>query len=91
VFTDPVAVYAHTAGNCSITGGETIPHPRLDGQEAVLYGDFCSGVIWMWDAQTGSQIIATTDLQISSFGRDADGVIYVSDYRKGQVLRLEIE
>ena len=89
--TDPVAVYAHTAGNCSITGGETLPHPRLDGQEAVLYGDFCSGVIWMWDAQTGSQIIATTDLQISSFGRDADGVIYVSDYRKGQVLRLDIE
>jgi glucose/arabinose dehydrogenase len=91
VFTDPVAVYAHTAGNCSITGGETIPHPRLDGQEAVLYGDFCSGVIWMWDAQSGSQIIATTDLQISSFGRDADGVIYVSDYRKGQVLRLDNE
>ena len=91
VFTDPVAVYAHTAGNCSITGGETIPHPRLDGQEAVLYGDFCSGVIWMWDVQSGSQIIATTDVQISSFGRDADGVIYVSDYRKGQVLRLDIE
>ncbi len=91
VFTDPVAVYPHTAGNCSITGGETIPHPRLDGQDAVLYGDFCSGVIWMWDAQSGSQIIATTDLQISSFGRDADGVIYVSDYRMGQVLRLDIE
>ena len=89
--TDPIAVYAHTSGNCSITGGETIPHPRLDGQQAVLYGDFCSGVIWMWDAQSGSQIIATTDLQISSFGRDADGVIYVSDYRKGQVLRLDIE
>ena len=89
--TDPVAVYAHTAGNCSITGGETLPHPRLDGQDAVLYGDFCSGVIWMWDAQSGSQMIADTDVQISSFGRDADGVIYVSDYRKGQVLRLDIE
>ncbi len=91
VLADPVAVYPHTAGNCSITGGETIPHPRLDGHVAVLYGDFCSGVIWMWDAQSGSQIIADTDLQISSFGRDADGVIYVSDYRNGQVLRLDIE
>jgi glucose/arabinose dehydrogenase len=90
-FTDPVAVYAHTAGNCSITGGETIPHPRREGQEAVVYGDFCSGVIWLWDAQSGAQMIADTDVQISSFGRDADGVIYVSDYQTGQVLRLDIE
>ncbi|MFM2309443.1 MAG: hypothetical protein RLY87_1564 [Chloroflexota bacterium] len=91
VFTDPVAVYAHTAGNCSITGGETIPHPRRTGQDAVLYGDFCSGVIWLWDAQSGAQMIADTDLQISSFGRDAEGVIYVSDYQTGQVFRLDME
>jgi hypothetical protein len=45
----------------------------------------------MWDAQSGSQMIADTDVQISSFGRDADGVIYVSDYRNGEVLRLDIE
>jgi glucose/arabinose dehydrogenase len=90
-FTDPVAVYAHEAGHCSITGGETIPHPRVAGQDAILYGDFCSGVIWMWDAQSGAQIIADTDLQISSFGRSADGTLYVSDYRNGQVVQLTIE
>ncbi|MFZ9858585.1 MAG: PQQ-dependent sugar dehydrogenase [Roseiflexaceae bacterium] len=91
VFTDPVAVYAHEDGHCSITGGETIPHPRLAGQDAVLYGDFCSGVIWMWDAQSGAQIMADTDLQISSFGHDAAGTLYVSDYRNGQVLRLDLK
>ena len=89
--TDPVAVYSHDAGHCSITGGETIPHPRMTGQDVILYGDFCSGVIWMWDAQVGAQIIADTDLQISSFGRGADGILYVSDYRKGQVVQLTIE
>lgn len=91
VFTDPVAVYAHEDGHCSITGGETIPHPRLANTNAVVYGDFCSGVIWLWDPQNGAQIIADTDLQISSFGRGADGAIYVSDYRTGKVLRLDIE
>jgi glucose/arabinose dehydrogenase len=89
--TDPVAVHTHDAGHCSITGGETIPHPRLAGQDAILYGDFCSGVIWMWDSQSGSQIIADTDLQISSFGRGADGTLYVSDYRNGQVLQIDIK
>jgi glucose/arabinose dehydrogenase len=91
VFTDPVTVYAHKSGHCSITGGEVVVHPRVAGEEAIMYGDFCSGTIWLWDRQAGAQIIADTDLQISSFGRDADGVIYVSDYRKGQVLRLDIE
>lgn len=90
-YTDPVAVYAHEAGHCSISGGETIPHPRAVGQSAILYGDFCSGVIWMWDAQVGAQIIIDTDLQISSFGRGADGTLYVSDYRNGQVVQLNIE
>lgn len=89
--TDPVAVYSHDAGHCSITGGETIPHPRMTGQDVILYGDFCSGVIWMWDAQVGAQIIADTDLQISSFGRGADGILYVSDYRNGQVVQFTIE
>ena len=91
MFTDPVVVYAHADGHCSITGGEVVAHPRVAGEEAIVYGDFCSGTIWLWDRQAGAQIIADTDLQISSFGRDADGVIYVSDYRKGQVLRLDIK
>lgn len=91
VYTDPVAVYAHEDGHCSITGGEAIPHPQMLGMEAIVYGDFCSGTIWMWDAQTGARIIADTDLQISSFGRDTSGAIYVSDYRAGQVLRIDIE
>jgi glucose/arabinose dehydrogenase len=90
-FMDPVAVYDHDDGHCSITGGETIPHPRLPNTDAILYGDFCSGVIWLWDTQNGAQLIADTDLQISSFGRGADGSIYISDYRNGQVLRLTIE
>jgi hypothetical protein len=84
MFTDPVVVYAHADGHCSITGGEVVAHPRVAGEEAIVYGDFCSGTIWLWDRQAGAQIIADTDLQISSFGRDADGVIYVSDYRKGK-------
>ncbi len=91
MYTDPVAVYAHQDGHCSITGGVTMTHPRRVNVPAVLYGDFCSGVMWLWDAQAGAQIITDTDLQISSFGRDSEGAIYVSDYRSAQVFRIDIK
>lgn len=91
LFTDPVAAYTHDAGHCSITGGDVLLHPRMPSTHAILYGDFCSGVMWLWDAQSGAQIIADTELQISSFGRGDDGAIYVSDYRDGQVYQLTIK
>jgi len=88
--TDPVAVYAHDDGHCSITGGEVIRHPLDATRVALIYGDFCSGTLWLWDQYQGAQIIADTDLQISSFGIDANQTLYVSDYRTGQVLSLKI-
>ncbi|MBM4413690.1 MAG: glucose dehydrogenase [Chloroflexi bacterium] len=88
--TDPVAVYAHDEGHCSITGGEVIRHPRDTTTDALIYGDFCSGTLWLWDAQQGAQRIADTDLQISSFGIDENQNLFVSDYRTGQVLALKI-
>lgn len=86
---DPVAEYDHSAGQCSITGGVTLSDAvpsALQGQ--ILYGDFCAGTLYLWNATDGQRVWADTDFQISSFGMDAEGQVYISDYRTGMVYRM---
>jgi glucose/arabinose dehydrogenase len=81
----PIAEYEHRGGHCSVTGGymyrgEAIP----DLQGVYLFGDFCSGQIWATyrDMDNAWQTIEfiSTGLQISSFGEDENGELYVIDY-----------
>lgn len=83
----PVATYDHSQG-CSVTGGYVYRGEALpDLQGAYLYGDWCSGKIWaayrdesnVWQAV---EFIDTT-FQISGFGEDEQGEIYVIDYSGG--------
>ena len=85
----PVAEYAHKHG-CSVTGGYVYRGdkiPELFGK--YIFGDFCSGTIWMIDKQQdfAMQELFKTKLRISSFGEDANGELYVVDYR-GKVFKL---
>jgi hypothetical protein len=41
-----------------------------------VFGDYCSGEIFTWDGSTRETLLDTT-LNISSFGEDEDGEIYV--------------
>lgn len=82
---DPVTEYDHSAGHCSITGGTVVPAHYSGLGGSVMYGDFCAGTIWVWDALHGSVLLTDTDYRISSFGVDATGAIYVSDYGTGSV------
>jgi hypothetical protein len=51
-----------------------------------VFGDFCSGEIWgYWNGE--KQILQSTDLQISSFGEDRDGELYVLGYG-GTIVRI---
>ncbi len=88
--TDPVTEYDHSAGHCSITGGAVVPpvYPALGG--AIMYGDFCAGTISVWDPLHGATLLVDTDYSISSFGSDADGNLYVSDYAAGDVYRIGV-
>jgi hypothetical protein len=91
-FTDPVAVYSHAEGGCSVTGGEVIRDPALpEWQGVYIYGDFCSGLIWGLFRDPGgvwqNRILFTTGFQITSFGTGLDGGVYVLD-RSGGVYRL---
>ena len=90
----PKAEYRNgSEGNCSITGGYVYRgarEPLLTG--AYFFGDYCSGRIWSLHPGADGALVRTelldTDLQISSFGEDEAGEVYVTDLRGGRVYRL---
>lgn len=76
-FTLPIAEYRHTGGRCSITGGYVYRGSKgAFPSGAYVYADFCSGEIFSLIG--GEQnLLMDTDLNISSFGEDESGEIYV--------------
>jgi glucose/arabinose dehydrogenase len=89
---DPVAEYQHPLG-CSVTGGyvyrgEAAP----DMQGVYLYGDFCSGIVWgllrQADGSWQNEVLFQTGANISSFGLDEAGEIYLINQPSGSISRL---
>jgi glucose/arabinose dehydrogenase len=87
----PMFIYPHSVG-CSVTGGYVYRGkalPALDG--AYIFGDYCFGRVWlMRRADSGdfaTQLWMNTERQISAFGQDAEGEVYLVDF-KGMVLKL---
>lgn len=83
----PVAEYAHGAGDCSVTGGYMYRGSQFPALVGVyLYGDYCSGRIWGL-ARDGdgwrNALLLENRLNISSFGEDEAGELYVVDLRGG--------
>ena len=91
----PVLDYTHSEG-CSVTGGFVYRGCRMPGyQGTYFYGDYCSAFIRSFRFQNG----AVSDMrdwtsavgqgidQISSFGVDTDGEIYIVDYT-GEVYKI---
>jgi glucose/arabinose dehydrogenase len=80
----PVVEYNHTQG-CAVTGGYVYRGsqvPAIAGH--YVFGDFCSGTIWMipWSGglSTPKGLLFDTSMQISSFGEDESGELYVVDH-----------
>jgi glucose/arabinose dehydrogenase len=89
---DPVAEYSHQFG-CSISGGEVLRDPNLHEWRGVyLFGDWCTGIVWGLLRDTNGQwineVLFDTSAQISSFGLDAQGRVYMIDHG-GSVFRLQ--
>ena len=88
----PVAEYDHGQGDCSVTGGMVYrgaDFPALQG--TYLYGDYCSGKIWglkRTGAAWENSLLADTSHQISSFGEDEAGNVYVAGYGNGTIYRV---
>ncbi len=89
--TPPIAEYPHTEGEAVMGGyvykGTAIP--SLSG--AYIFGDYGSGTIWeLTEAPPGTWTrtkLLSTGRNLSSFGQDVAGEIYVVDY-SGNVLKL---
>jgi glucose/arabinose dehydrogenase len=78
----PLLEYGHGSGRCSITGGYVYRGsaiPQLVG--GYVFADFCSGEIWVVNstasAPANRTLLLDTSLQISSFGENASGELYV--------------
>ena len=73
----PVFDYLHSGGRCSITGGYVYrgAHGAVPSG-TYIYGDYCSGEIMAWDG-TAQSVLLDTAQNISSFGEDEEGELYV--------------
>jgi hypothetical protein len=87
--TPPIHTYPHTEGR-SVTGGFVYRGkdiPTLRGR--YVFGDFVSGTIWSIALDGGGRRVALeSPLQISSFGEDPAGELYVVGYGTGTVHRV---
>ena len=77
----PLVEYSHLDG-CAVVGGYVYRgagSPLFRG--AYVYGDYCSGRIWgvrfEGESLTKPQLLVDSDVQITSFGQDLAGDIYV--------------
>jgi Glucose / Sorbosone dehydrogenase len=79
----PVIEHTHASGFCSIIGGYVVRDPALPHLAGrYLYSDLCDGRVWATRLRTGTAPVgAPLSLpkleQVSSFGEDASGRVYV--------------
>lgn len=89
----PIIEYpTHVAGTCAVTGGYRYRGPITPLAGDYIYGDYCSGTIWI-AAPVGAGWSTSpwrdTGHFISGFGEDEDGGLYLTDLLGGQVLRFD--
>jgi glucose/arabinose dehydrogenase len=88
----PAVEYDHGLG-CSVTGGYVYRGTAMPSLQGIyFYGDFCTGNLWtafrnasgVWQ----SPLFKDTAYQISSFGEDVSGELYLLDYN-GKLVKFE--
>jgi glucose/arabinose dehydrogenase len=88
----PVLAYAHAQGNCSVTGGTVYRGTSFSRMQGIyFYGDFCTGRIWGLThdgAGWHNALLLDTAMNISTFGEDDDGELYVADLTAGIVHKI---
>lgn len=89
----PILEYEHGNNGCSVTGGYVYNGTAMpDVVGKYIYGDFCSGNIWIatpnGDGTWSNELLLATGFPVSSFGEDEAGELYVSDHN-GFVYRFE--
>jgi glucose/arabinose dehydrogenase len=92
----PVIEYRTQSPHCSVTGGYVYrgeAYPALAG--VYFYSDYCSGYIWAAvpaeDGTVTSYEVLQSGFQVTSFGEDEAGELYLTDFTTGGVYRIITE
>jgi glucose/arabinose dehydrogenase len=89
----PALVYDHNEGRCSLTGGYVYrgsTYPKLSGR--YFYADFCSGDVFGTTKKGGKlqgSVVAKTPYQISTFGENSQGELFLADFATGSIYALQ--
>jgi glucose/arabinose dehydrogenase len=91
--TAPFTEYEHGAGDCAVIGGYVYRGSAIPGlQGTYLFGDECSGLIRAVAAAGPSGqkpvVLLPSGREISSFGEDEAGELYVTDLASGDLLQV---
>ncbi|HEX7001832.1 MAG TPA: PQQ-dependent sugar dehydrogenase [Trueperaceae bacterium] len=89
----PIISYPHDGQwGGSISGGYLYRGAEVESlQGAYVFGDYVSGRIWRADLTGGEWQVTTLfepGFNVSTFGEDASGELYVADYRGGVIYRI---
>jgi len=90
----PVATYDHSQG-CSVTGGMVYRGSEFPGLQGIyFYGDYCSGRIWGlrkngagWETAVLREPV-NPPMNITTFGEDEAGNVYLVNYASGDLLKI---
>ncbi|MEP6469401.1 MAG: PQQ-dependent sugar dehydrogenase [Chloroflexota bacterium] len=90
----PIAEYGHDLG-CSVTGGYVyrgVGQPTLRG--VYVFADYCSGLVFTLQADLGTDMpkpVLESGLNVSAFGTDEDGELYLADVAGGGIYRVMVD
>ena len=91
-YTPPILEYAHQNSRCSVTGGYVYrgkKFPMLKGK--YFYADYCTGEVFDATQKAGvwtSVLAAPTGYNVSTFGEDSGGELYLANYAAGTIYQL---
>lgn len=90
----PVTQYTHDLG-CSVTGGNVYRGGSFPAMQGVyFYSDFCSGNVWGLlnvNGEWQSRLLLETGYNVSSFGEDEAGEVYLVDMNSGTLYQVVAE
>ncbi len=88
----PVFTYQTDVEGCAVSGGYVYRGSKYPGLQAIYFlGDYCSGRIWGLQKTGNSwanQQLFDSPYQISSFGEDENGELYLVDRSTGSIYQI---
>ena len=87
----PIMEYPHSGGNCSITGGLWLDSGPQDLVNGYVFGDFCSGSIWIirdFEGEWETQYVGSSGGMIVGFGQNVEGNLLIFLWT-GEIIHIQ--